>query len=292
MLIRMDINKTRMSSAAVKTVLGVVVTLALILVGVCQNVEATKCKPGPQSKFVGLKASIKQVKNYHENPRDKFTISGTVEIVDGCKFVVKNFTFPSGLPATWYGKDQNAVEGYRLIQGVIAPSSGEDKIFTLSDTPGNSYDWNDFDTLTIFHKDNVYAEAHFSELEQDSPFLSSNKPFGGSHTPPNSNASLSQTTNDKKMPNGSEGVKKMPQDKTSPAPSDNHNHGSHEESGSMMSGSKESGAGKSAQEGGSKKETPSGSTRKAYYGFFQDPLASILAIVALTVFVGGGLSTL
>lgn len=159
--------------------------LSAILFLTPTTVHATTCTPGSQSKFVGLKTQLKQIKNYNESPRNRFVISGTVEIVDGCKFVVRDFQFPNNLPATWYGKDLKETEGYRIIQGVIAPSNGEDKIFTLSDTPGNAYDWNDFDTLTIFYKDNVYAEAHFAELEPGSNY----------NKPPNSSKSSSSSGN-------------------------------------------------------------------------------------------------
>lgn len=157
-------------TTSAKSLLRAAAAVAATVVALQSTVEATLCSPGQNSKYVGLKAPLKQVKSYHESPRNKFMISGTVEIVDGCKFIVRDFVFPSGLSATWYGKDLNENEGYRVIQGIVAPSSGEDRLFTLSDSPGNSYDWSDFDTLTVFYKDSVYAEAHFPELEPGSNY--------------------------------------------------------------------------------------------------------------------------
>lgn len=221
-----------------------ITSLVFVLALACFNwTEATTCTPGNQSKYVGLKAPLKQIKNYNESPRNRFVISGTVEIVDGCKFVVRDFKFPNNLPATWYGKDQKETEGYRIIQGVIAPSASEDKIFTLSETPGNSYDWNDFDTLTIFYKDNVYAEAHFQELEPGSNYVGSKSPSTNkSHQNNQGNgASLNQSSSseNKKAGTTDKNLSNTLDDKMS----SNHDHNNHhlpEESGTSSKDSNNS----------------------------------------------------
>lgn len=127
---------------------------------------ATPCSK-TDTRFVGQKATLTQSAKVFNN--QTFTVGGTVEITDGCSFVVRNFTYSPEFPGTaWYGRrGNNGASGIRVAQEAVTGNNGTDSgTFNMVATVGAESSFNDFDTFVLFVPTSNYelAIAQFPAL--------------------------------------------------------------------------------------------------------------------------------
>ncbi|KAI8827125.1 uncharacterized protein EV422DRAFT_512755 [Fimicolochytrium jonesii] len=130
-------------------------------------VQGLACDPTAVSPYAGQKANLVPAASFTPS-NEALHVSGTVEILDSCTFVVRNFVFTPGLADTlWYGRVGTNVTSGRPIWGAtgnvnttVQYSNGADsQNYTLiGDETGwwNAQSWNDFDTIVLYGANNSY----------------------------------------------------------------------------------------------------------------------------------------
>lgn len=106
---------------------------------------ATQCQPS-DTTYRGVNAAL-------INQVAKYSISGTVEVIDGCSFTIKEFTFyPPALETYFYGSSSlETSDGFRIVQDQVAAVNGLDRNFTLSGlTSPQTHSWSEFRVLKMF----------------------------------------------------------------------------------------------------------------------------------------------
>ncbi|TPX72796.1 hypothetical protein SpCBS45565_g00130 [Spizellomyces sp. 'palustris'] len=106
------------------------------------------------TRFVGQKATLVQAAQAIPNITQPLQVSGTAEILDGCTFIIRNFVYAPYTDGTvWYGRrGADGATGVLAARGVNNASTGVDSApFTLVDTVGAAYSFDDFDTLVLFN---------------------------------------------------------------------------------------------------------------------------------------------
>ncbi|KAJ3170711.1 hypothetical protein HDU88_008614 [Geranomyces variabilis] len=112
------------------------------------------------SRFNGKTGTLIQERVQVGNTTDRFLISGTAQIIDGCNFKITNFQFSPYVPdVVWYGRrGTNGATGIRVWgtagsnATTVQASNGTDSpTYALEYTvAGQSASWDDFDQLVLF----------------------------------------------------------------------------------------------------------------------------------------------
>ncbi|KAJ3162868.1 hypothetical protein HK101_000650 [Irineochytrium annulatum] len=113
----------------------------------------------PDGWAPGLTVPLQQVTQGPANA--PYVCSGNIQVIDGCSFMVKNFTFSSSIPAAqWYagvvGKDASGAivsnpNGVHFANPIIGVSQAMDSVtYTLVTDAGASYSWFSVNELRAF----------------------------------------------------------------------------------------------------------------------------------------------
>ncbi|KAI9011063.1 hypothetical protein BC832DRAFT_549583 [Gaertneriomyces semiglobifer] len=164
---------------ALSVVLPLFAAMPLVRGVACNLDEDTKA-------FKGLTAPVVQVaSHYPDRPDHKLQISGTVEILDGCNFVVRNFTYFPQYDARvdWFGRWGNNDNAIRVSEPVGA-SYLQDSPITKLTGDGTGASFHDFDTLVLFSNERrfVLATATFDQLKKKDDDKSPNVDGKGNST--------------------------------------------------------------------------------------------------------------
>ncbi|KNC97373.1 uncharacterized protein SPPG_07300 [Spizellomyces punctatus DAOM BR117] len=126
-------------------------TLLLLAAATFSTISAKPCNVA-DTKYVGQKAVLKQVAASLPNqPAAVFQISGTAEILDGCNFIVRNFTFlPGYAGSVWLGRRPGDQMAKGVAENVVASNNLDSQKFTLRSVPGSEISFDEFDTLVLF----------------------------------------------------------------------------------------------------------------------------------------------
>ncbi|CAM6054316.1 unnamed protein product [Sphagnum tenellum] len=122
------------------------IAVSAIVASIASVVSATACN-STDSSYNGISAPI--VQTFSDNTIiANMTISGTVSIVDGCNFAVKNFTYlPGSNDTVWYGRlNGNYTVGKQASPVVFTRFNNSDVLFTFT----NGVSWNDMDSLVLY----------------------------------------------------------------------------------------------------------------------------------------------
>ncbi|KAJ3416147.1 hypothetical protein HDV05_002792 [Chytridiales sp. JEL 0842] len=95
------------------------------------------------------------------NTQNPIRCSGTIRVIDGCSFLVKNFTLLGPLQPKWYGGivDKDPVTGAKrsndqavtMVDPIVAASNAMDsQPFRLTTTVGASYSWFSINEMRLF----------------------------------------------------------------------------------------------------------------------------------------------
>ncbi|KAJ3188943.1 hypothetical protein HDU85_004659 [Gaertneriomyces sp. JEL0708] len=149
----------------------VALSVVLPLFAAMPLVRGVACNLDEDTKlFKGLTAPLVQVaSHYPDRPDHKLQISGTVEILDGCNFIVRNFTYFPQYDARvdWFGRwgdDTNAIR----VSEPVGVSYLQDSPVTKLTGDGAGASFNDFDTLVLFSNERrfVLGTATFAQLKK------------------------------------------------------------------------------------------------------------------------------
>lgn len=153
------------------------------------------------SKFNGLKAPLLQSAAHIPNqPQATFTIRGTAEIVDGCNFIIRNYTFLPGMAgAMWVGRRGNDTVNTVGVNLLAVQSNNLDsqKIPLRQDAGAPAVSWYDFDTLVLYSDTAKFemASARFDGLATQGPSPDGGQAGGNGTAQGNKNSASSSIVN-------------------------------------------------------------------------------------------------
>ncbi|KAI9207658.1 uncharacterized protein BJ171DRAFT_596656 [Polychytrium aggregatum] len=114
---------------------------------------ASVCSPSAMPAGIIPNATlVSQSQSWVNNNQNIITIYGTVEILDGCTFIVHNFTFLQAPESYWYGGMVGNTSAAQVVDTPVSSQlgPGDSPKFQLTTAAGRAVSFADFNELRLF----------------------------------------------------------------------------------------------------------------------------------------------
>ena len=167
-----------------------------VLLLTCYKLDCVRACNVADQKYVNHTAKIVNVES--STTKIKHSVGGSVKILSGCTFSVRNMTIiPTGNGVYWYGTTGNNTDGYpRIVASALGSYNGQSIIFSLDP----QYSFDDVEIMEIRSEgdgvsygafpvngrvDDFYTANYGANINEDDPTRpfdscsrSKKKPFG------------------------------------------------------------------------------------------------------------------